>query len=148
MAVSNIFLAIAFVWILQLILSLLQTKRFHQKIAELRKLGTATSVGISGKSITLKNYAVLVVDDTRTIISAQKLSGFTVFANLKDVPGLQGISLDRFTSQTPIENIKPKLWRAFQNAADFITRHDEKQKTENEEQNSDKVLQNAKLSIK
>lgn len=133
MNVSVIFLALAFVWMLQLILSLLQTKRFHQNIADLRKQGAATSVGISGRNWTLKNYGVLVVDEERMVIRAQKLTGFTVFSNLKDVPQLAGLPLDRFDSHEPVQGVKKKLWQAFQNAATFITRHDQRELAESED---------------
>ena len=133
MNLSALFLALAFVWVLQLIFSLLQTKRFHKSVAELRKQGAATSVGISGRNWTLKNYGVLVVDEERVVIRAQKLTGFTVFANLKDVPQLSGFSLERFDSQEPVTGVKKKLWQAFQSAAAFIIRHDKKQLEEKEQ---------------
>ena len=121
-----LFLAIAFVWMLQLILSLFQTKRFHRQVADMRKIGPATAVGVSGKNWTLKKYGVLVCDDDRTVIKAAKLTGMTVFASLQEVPELQGLSLERFTDARPAGGIKPKLWGAFMNSAEFIMRYDRK----------------------
>lgn len=126
MNISLIFLAIAFVWMLQLILSLLQTKKFHQQVAEMRKLGPATAVGVSGRNWTLKKYGVLVCDDDRNVIKAAKLTGITVFASLTEVPELKGLHIERFTNPEPAENIHPKIWSAFMNSAEFILRHDRK----------------------
>jgi DNA-binding transcriptional regulator of glucitol operon len=96
---SLFFLAFAFVWMLQLILSLLQTKRFHQQVANLRKLGPATAVGQSGRNWTLKKYGVMVCDEERNVVKAQSLTGITVFSNLKDVPELTGLPLERFNDE-------------------------------------------------
>jgi DNA-binding transcriptional regulator of glucitol operon len=123
---SLFFLAFAFVWMLQLILSLLQTKRFHQQVANLRKLGPATAVGQSGRNWTLKKYGVMVCDEERNVVKAQSLTGITVFSNLKDVPELTGLPLERFNDENPVEGVSKKLWSAFMNAADFIARHDRK----------------------
>ena len=125
MNVRVLFPAIAFVWMLQLVLSLLQTRRFYRKVEELRKLGGITSVGFSGRNWTLKNYGVLVVDSTRTITHAQRLSGITVFAGPRDVPELVGKRLSVLDGRTALPGVSKKLWAAFQNAAGFITRHDQ-----------------------
>ena len=126
MNVRILFPAIAFVWMLQLVLSLLQTRRFYRKVAALRKLGGITSVGVSGSNWTLKNYGVLVVDDTRTITHAQRLSGITVFAGPRDVPELVGKRLSVLHERTALPGVGTKLWAAFQNAAEFLTRHDQR----------------------
>ena len=122
-----LFPAVAFVWMLQLILSLLQTRRFHREVAELRRGGAVTSVGMSGRNWTLKKYSVLVVDDKRTIQSAHRLTGITVFAGLKEVPELAGMSLSVLKSETPIPGISGKLWAAFQNASEFIAGYDRRE---------------------
>ena len=137
MNIRILFLALAFVWMLQLVLSLLQTKRFHKEVAELRKTGAMTSVGVSGRNWTLKVYGVLVVDQARTIVRAQRLSGFTVFAGLKDVPTLVGTRLERLEQQTPVAGVSKKLWAAFQNAAGFINRHDQRLAEEADEQEAE-----------
>ena len=138
MNIPILFLAVAFAWMLQLILSLLQTKRFHKRIAELRKEGAMTSVGVSGRNWNLKKYGVLVVNDDRVIIRAQQLSGFTVFANLKDVPELAGKPLSVLEASSPLPGIKKKLWAAFGNARDFIVRHDEKAAREDQQELDEK----------
>ena len=118
-----VFVVLAFAWVLQLILSLLQTKRFHKRIAELKRDGHMTSVGMAGSNWKRKVYSVLVVDEERNIVRAEKMSGFTVFADLKPVEGLNGMSLSRLKDPPP-EGIKPKLWEAFRSAAGFIERKD------------------------
>jgi DNA-binding transcriptional regulator of glucitol operon len=123
---AGLFLAVALVWILQLALSLLQTRRFHKRVFELRKEGNQTSVGMSGSTWRRKVYAVLVVDENRTIIRGEKLSGFTVFANLKPVPELGGKPMSVLDEDTPVAGINEKLWKAFQNAAGFIKNKDAK----------------------
>lgn len=133
MNASLLFLAVAFVWMLQLILSLLQTKRFHRRIAELRKMGPATSIGYSGKNWTGKKYGVLVVDDERNVVRAEKLTGFTVFSNLKEVPLLAGVPIDRVLQDEPLTGMKKSLWDAFKNAAEYIVKHDTKEENESEE---------------
>ncbi len=121
---AGLFLAVAFVWILQLALSLLQTRRFHRRVAELRREGSATSVGMAGSNWKSKAYGVLVVDENRNIIRAEKLSGFTVFANLQPVPELSGKPMTVLDDETPVDGIKQKLWTAFQNAAGYIRKRD------------------------
>lgn len=133
MNASLLFLAVAFVWMLQLILSLLQTKRFHRRIAELRKMGPATSIGYSGKNWTGKKYGVLVVDDERNVVRAEKLTGFTVFSNLKEVPVLAGVPMERLLQSDPLPGVKKSLWDAFTNAAEYIVKHDTKEENESEE---------------
>lgn len=121
---AGLFLAVALVWILQLALSLLQTRRFHKRVFQLRKEGSETSVGMSGSTWKRKVYGVLVVDEDRTILRAEKLSGLTVFANLQPVPELGGKPMSVLDQDTPIPGINEKLWKAFQNAAGFIKTKD------------------------
>lgn len=143
MNASLLFLAVAFVWMLQLILSLLQTKRFHRRIAELRKMGPATSIGYSGKNWTGKKYGVLVVDEERRVIRAEKLTGFTVFSNLKEVPGLAGLPIERVLQPEPLPGVKKSLWDAFTNAAEYIVKHDTKEENESEEAEEEVINQEA-----
>lgn len=124
MNIRLILLSVAFVWMLQLMLSLLQTRRFHREVAALRGSGGITSVGMSGRNWTLKNYGVLVVDDERRIRSAHRLTGITVFAGLREVPELAGMSLSVLSAAEPIAGISGKLWAAFRNASEFILGHD------------------------
>ncbi len=121
---AGLFLAIALVWILQLALSLLQTRRFHKRVFQLRKEGNQTSVGMSGSTWKQKVYGVLVINQDRTILRAEKLSGFTVFANLRPVPELGGKPMSVLDRDEPLPGINEKVWKAFQNAAGFIKNKD------------------------
>jgi glucitol operon activator protein len=122
---GSLFLVVALVWVLQLVFSLFQTRRFHGRVAVLRKGSYATGIGYSGSTWKTKVYGVLVVNDELSIIAAEKLSGFTVFAALKPVPALVGLQLDRLSSDQPVTGVSKKAWNAFQNAAGYIMAHHE-----------------------
>lgn len=128
-----LFLVVALAWILQLALSLLQTRRFHRRIAELRTGSFATATGFAGSNWKRKVYGVLVVDENYTVTHAEKLAGFTVFANLKPVPELVGLSIHRLEQEDPVDGIAKKAWSAFQNAADYLRSHKEEGNEEEEE---------------
>ncbi len=118
-----VFLLLAAAWLAQLALSLLQTRRFYRRVAELRRGSHASAVGVAGNNWRRKLYAVLVVDERYRITAAEKLAGFTVFAGLKPVEALRGLALERIEDETPVAGISKKLWSAFGNAAEYIGRH-------------------------
>lgn len=120
---GSLFLLVALVWVLQLAFSLLQTRRFHGRVAQLRKGSYATGIGFAGSTWKMKVYGVLVVNEDLTITAAEKLAGFTVFAALKPVPALVGLPLDRVSNGEPVSGVSRKLWAAFQNAAGYIASH-------------------------
>jgi glucitol operon activator protein len=120
-----LFLVVALAWILQLALSLLQTRRFHRRITELRRGSFATATGFAGSNWKRKVYGVLVVNENYEVIHAEKLTGFTVFASLKPVPDLVGLSVDRLEQDEPVAGIAKKTWLAFQNAAKYLLSHKE-----------------------
>ncbi len=109
---------------LQLWLSFTQSRRFHRHVMSLRRKGGVVSVGVTGTKWSFRVYAVLVMDENRTVTVAQKLSGLTVFARPKPEPSLRGLPLHRFFEDEPVKGIRPKLWKAFQNAAQFIREAD------------------------
>lgn len=119
--ITVIFLALALGWLLQLILSGFQTKRFHQAVIRLRRPGCKTAVGFAGSNLKGKEYVVIVVDDSRTIIDAQRLKGVTVMASLKPASELVGIALDDLDGDPP-PNVRAKSWEATRNAAGYIQR--------------------------
>ena len=118
-----VFLLLAAAWLAQLALSLLQTRRFYRRVAELRRGSHASAIGVAGNNWRRKLYAVLVVDEHYRITAAEKLSGFPVFAGLKPVTALHGLAIERIEDETPVEGIPAKLWSAFANAAEYIRRH-------------------------
>ncbi len=119
-------LCIALLWLLQLLLSLIQTKKFHKSYSELRKKGDISSIGMAGSNWKLKVYAILVVDSERIIINAEKLSGITVFARMKSVESLVGQPLSILDQFSDTFGINKKLWSAFEKAAEYIRVHDRK----------------------
>ncbi len=119
-----LFLVVGLLWVVQLILSLFQTRRFYKKYYELKKDGDASSIGMAGSNWKRKIYAVLVVNKEREIIHACKLSGFTVFANLKKVNSLKGSKIYELEENPEKLDLDKKLLEAFINSAKFIIKHD------------------------
>lgn len=114
----RLMLALAIAWLFQGVLSFWQAQRFYGRIQKLRKLGRS-AVGLSGSIYRTKAYAVLVADPQDRIVHAEKLTGFTIFAQLRPVGSLQGRTLQEVVSG-PIEGLSPKLHSAFKMAAEAI----------------------------
>ena len=112
-----IFLILAFTYALQLFLTGFQAKRFYRRMREFRKNGIP-SVGIAGGKWSGRTYAVLVADDELNIITAEVLSGFTIFANLKPVEQLLGHNIRELLDQDNTFELKKKILAAFRNSAE------------------------------
>ena len=113
---TYIILALAAGLALQLYFTGWQTKRFYKRLKEIRKDGL-TSVGLQGGAWSGRTYAVLVVDEDKKILHAEKLSGMTIFSNLKPVPALVGLRADEILDETREFPLRKKLMKAFRNAA-------------------------------
>ena len=113
---------LAFAWLLQIMFSSWQMKRFHAKTQKLRRLGTHTSIGMAGTTYKRKTYTVLVVDDNLRVTAAEKLSGVSVLAGSKPVPEMVGIHLDDIGKGDPPAGVADKTWQSFDLGADFIRR--------------------------
>lgn len=114
------FLIFAALWILQFALAYVQLRRFHGRIADLRRLGR-TSVGMEGNRWRGRIYGVLVVDGDGIIRAAEVLRGWSVFAKLAPVDGLVGMRLGAVAdSPAPLAGIGDGQWRALQHAASFL----------------------------
>lgn len=124
-------IALAIAWIAQLGLSLWQMRRFYHRRGELRKLGRA-SVGLAGGTYKGKVYTIIVVDENDKITHAEKLSGITIFANLKPVPQVVGLSLKDLLQEEPGAKIPKKIWESFRNAADHFFSDKKEESTEGE----------------
>ncbi|KAA3647315.1 MAG: hypothetical protein DWQ07_07380 [Chloroflexi bacterium] len=111
-----IIIALAIGWVLQLGLSLWQIRRFHSRVAELRSDGTA-SVGLAGGTYRGRVYTVLVADKDNNIVHAEKLSGWTVLANLKPVPALVGLPASVFLDEDKELPVSKKIRESFTIAA-------------------------------
>lgn len=114
-------IGLAVAWLLQLGLSYWQMRRFYQRLAVLRREGRV-SIGLAGSAWRRKQYGVLVVDAQERIVRAEQLSGWTIFATLQPVPGLEGLSLEDLDDDERMSAIVPnrKLLLALRNAAQFI----------------------------
>jgi len=105
-------------WIFQSLGSFWQAQRFYRRIQKLRAFGRS-AVGVAGNIYTTKAYGVLVVDAANRIVRAEKLTGFTIFAQLRPVDQLVGRTLSDFLSG-PVEGLSPKLYNAFKMAAETL----------------------------
>jgi len=113
---SYIILALAAGLALQLYFTGWQTKRFYKRLKEIRKDGLA-SVGLQGGVWSGRTYAVLVVDESKKVLHAEKLSGMTIFSSLKPVPELVGLQADEILDENREFPLRKKLMKAFRNAA-------------------------------
>lgn len=149
---TSILLALGLVWIINLTLSGFQTKRFHQRVIALRKHGTYTAVGQSGTNIKLKQYVVLVVDEdeddgVEKVVVAERLAGLTVFANLKPVPQLVGMTLDDIENGEKPESLPEKTWSAAKSSVGFI-RTAQKHQDEGDDESEFADSEHTELNLK
>ena len=103
-------------WILQFGLAYWQMRRFYGRLITLRHNGL-TAVGLSGNRYKGRSYAVLTINEDNRVIHAEEFSGWTIFAGLKPVPELIGMSTDEVLAQSATLPVGKKLQVAFANAA-------------------------------
>jgi DNA-binding transcriptional regulator of glucitol operon len=127
----GIFALVIVAWVLQLVLSTFQYRRYYGRLRELRKEGDRTAVGMVGSNWKTKAYGVLVVDKNDVILRAEKLSGWTVFANLKPVEGVVGLPIQALEAEEPIPGVRKRIWHALQEAKTYLD--EEEAKEENAE---------------
>jgi DNA-binding transcriptional regulator of glucitol operon len=113
---SYIFIILAVTYALQLLLTGWQAKRFYRRLREYRKDGLI-SIGLSGGKWSGRTYAVLVVDKDLNILKAGKLSGMTVFSQLKNIDELIGLNARDVLDENNLFQMKKKLLEAFRSAA-------------------------------
>lgn len=118
---SAVIALLAVAWFLQLGLSYWQMRRFYGRLSVLRREGRV-SIGMEGSAWRRRQYGVLVVDPQDRILRAEQLSGWTIFAALKPVPGLEGLSLDDLDDDARMSALVPnrKLLLSLRNAAKFV----------------------------
>lgn len=118
--IPDSFLTILFglvvMWILQFGLAYWQMRRFYRRMSVLRR-GGLTAIGLSGNRYNGRSYAVLTVDENNRIVHAEKFSGWTIFAGLKPVPELVGMSPEEVLAKQATLPLGKKLQGAFANAA-------------------------------
>lgn len=117
-------------WLLQIVLSSFQMRRFHRKSQQWRREGSAMAIGLSGTTYRRKTYAVIVSDHDGRVVKAGRLSGFTVAARLKPVDEVVGISVFDVGRGDPPANVDHKTWAAMDHAAEFIRKKGLQENTE------------------
>lgn len=116
-----IFLVVAAAWSLQFYFSYRQFQRFNRRLAELRRLGRA-AVGLHGNQWRGRTYAVVVSDGTDRIRHVELFEGWTIFAKLRPIDALRGMTLQAvLAAQKPPLDLKRAQWQAIQHAATFLT---------------------------
>lgn len=111
-----IFLVLVALWLIQFGLAYRQMRHFYQRMITLRRSGL-TAVGLSGNRYKGRAYAVLTIDEDDRIIHAEQFSGWTVFAQLRPIPQLIGMSLQELLNNEAGLPVSKKLRPAFANAA-------------------------------
>ena len=126
-----IFLLVA-AWLVQFAFSYFQMRNFYRRLTVLRRDGML-AVGKGGGQYRGRAYGVLVIDDEGKVIHAEKLAGWTVFAKLRPVPELVGLTIEEILGQSRPIYLSKKLHEAFTNAAyDLATMEDEEGEIEDE----------------
>lgn len=116
---STIIVAFVVAWVIQYAMTFLQMRRYNQRLKEMKKMGP-TAVGMSGSMYKRRAYGVLVFDDQEKIIHAEQFSGWTVFAGLKPVNELVGLTLTQVKDESVELPISKKIRSAFINAVDQV----------------------------
>lgn len=86
---AAIVLMLVVMWTSQYALSFWQMRRYYRRVAELRREGLVW-VGMAGSAWRRRQYVALVVSPDERIVRVEQLSGWTVLATLKPLPGLEG----------------------------------------------------------
>lgn len=126
-----IVIVLAGAWLVQIVLSSLQMKRFHASTQRLRKTGSRLSIGLAGSTYRRKVYTAVVVDDNQIVTGAGRLGGITVVAGMRELPEIVGLHLDRVGKGQPPEGIDSKTWASLDHAADFIRKQIAKERAAN-----------------
>jgi len=116
---STIIIIFVVAWVFQYGLTFFQMRRYNKRLSELKKLGP-TAVGMSGSMYKRRAYGVLVFNDKDTIVCAEQLSGWTVFAGLKTVKELEGLTLNDVKDESVELPISKKIRSAFVNAVEQV----------------------------
>lgn len=130
-----VILMLAAMWALQYALSFWQMRRYYTRLAELRREGTVW-VGLAGSAWKRRQYAVLVVDRDNRIVRVEQLSGWTVLAALKPVPGLEGRPVSDLTDDTLQLPVSDKLLLALRDAVKHMQAYAKKKAAEAQADNS------------
>lgn len=116
----TIALILAGAWLVQIVLSNLQMKRFHATTQRLKKTGTHMAIGLAGSTYRRKVYTALVTDDDDIVTAGGRLGGFTVAAAMRELPEIVGMHLDQVGKGSPPGGVDAKTWASLDHAAEFI----------------------------
>ncbi|MFN8473517.1 MAG: transcriptional regulator GutM [Anaerolineae bacterium] len=114
-----IIIAFVILWFVQYLLTMWQIKRYNRRLGQLRKFGLV-SVGKAGSAWRRRVYGVLVVDKRDRIVRVEQLSGWTVFAQLKPVSGLDGRPMSDIMNDSVLLPVSPKLRLALKDSVGYI----------------------------
>jgi DNA-binding transcriptional regulator of glucitol operon len=120
---------LALTWFLQLYLTSLQMRRYYGRIAALRREGQVW-VGLAGSAWRRRTYAVMVVGPDRRVQRVEQLSGWTVLAKLKDVPGVAGYTVEEIADDSVALPVPKKLREALKHAVSLMHAHEQEQQVE------------------
>ena len=112
---STIIIAFLIAWVLQFAMTYFQMRRYYKRIHDLRREGP-TATGMSGSMYKRRVYGVIVLDKNEKILHAEQFSGWTVFAGLKPVKELEGLSIKDVMDESIELPIPKKILSAFRNA--------------------------------
>lgn len=126
----TIALVLAGAWLLQIVLSNIQMKRFHATTQRLRKTGTRLAIGLSGSTYRRKVYTAVVTNDDDIVTAGGRLGGFTVAASMREMPEIVGMHLDRVGKGEPPDGIDAKTWASLDHAAEFIRKQIAKERSQ------------------
>lgn len=116
---TAIIFMLATAWLIQFGFSYVQIRRFYGRVKQLNKYG-AVWIGMAGSAWKRRQYVALVVNKENIIQRAEQLSGWTIFASLKPVQGLDGRPISDLMDDTINLPVKGKLLLAFRNAVEHI----------------------------
>jgi glucitol operon activator protein len=119
-------LGLGFMWLLQYALTFWQMQRYNKRLKDLRK-GGLVWVGLNGSAWKGRQYAVVVVDKDNRIVKVEQLSGWTVLATLKPVPGFEGRPVSDLTDENITLPVSEKMLLALRDAAKHMEAYAHKQ---------------------
>lgn len=138
-----IILLLAGAWLIQYFFAFLQLRRFYGRVRQLHRLGSVW-IGVQGSAWRRRTYAILVVNKDKRVVKVEQLSGWTVWATPKPVPGLESVTLDTLMDDSIELPVNKKLRLALQNAVGHIRTAEEAQKakaaSEEETASNEEVL--------
>lgn len=126
---TAIILLLAGAWLIQYFFAFLQLRRFYGRVRQLHRLGSVW-IGMQGSAWRRRTYAILVVDKNKRVVKVEQLSGWTVWATPKPVPGLEGMTLDALMDDSIELPVNKKMRLALQNAVGHIRTAEEKEKAQ------------------